>query len=54
VIAFCWREPGAEICTAGICVDCARHDDATLVEMSNKRCSLSAPRACLSALGVVR
>jgi hypothetical protein len=22
-----WREPNAEICTAGICVDCARNDD---------------------------
>ena len=31
VIAFCWREPGAESFTAGICVDCAQHDDATLV-----------------------
>jgi hypothetical protein len=36
VIAFCLREPGDPISTAGICVDCARHDDATLVEMTQQ------------------
>jgi hypothetical protein len=36
VIAFCWREPEAEICTAGICVDCAGHDDEKLVEMTQQ------------------
>jgi hypothetical protein len=38
VIAFCWREPGAEIYTAGICVDCeALHSDEQLAEMTQER-----------------
>jgi hypothetical protein len=36
VIAFCWREPNAEICTAGICVVCARNDDEKLAEMTQQ------------------
>src|SRR5215813_10699404 len=36
VIAFCWREPGAEIYTAGICTDCAGRDDEKLAEMTQQ------------------
>jgi hypothetical protein len=36
VIAFCWREPDAEIYTAGICVDCAGHNDEKLAEMTQQ------------------
>jgi hypothetical protein len=37
VIAFCWREPGAHIYTAGICMGCeARHSDEKLAEMTQQ------------------
>jgi hypothetical protein len=36
VVAFCWREPGAEILTTGICADCAGHEDDKLAEMTGK------------------
>jgi hypothetical protein len=37
VIAFCWREPDADIYTAGICVDCAGHSDEKLAEMTQQK-----------------
>ena len=37
VIAFCWREPGADIYTAGICMGCeALHSDEKLTEMTQQ------------------
>ena len=36
VIAFCWRDPGAVIWRAGICMDCAGHDDEKLAEMTQQ------------------
>jgi hypothetical protein len=37
VVAFCLRESGAEIWRAGICVDCAGHDDVKLAEMTQQQ-----------------
>jgi|SRR4029077_4373611 hypothetical protein len=37
VMAFCWREPDANIYTAGICMGCeAKHSDETLAEMTQQ------------------
>jgi hypothetical protein len=36
VIAFCWREPEPHIYTAGICMDCAGHNDEKLAEMTQQ------------------
>jgi hypothetical protein len=36
VIAFCWREPDAEIYTAGVCMNCTGHDDERLAEMTQQ------------------
>ena len=38
VIAFCWREPDAHLCTAGICQRCeAGHTDEKLAEMVQQK-----------------
>ena len=37
VIAFCWREPDADICTAGTCMHCAGHSDEQLAQMTQQR-----------------
>jgi hypothetical protein len=36
VIAFCWRKPEEPIHRAIICVDCAKHDDKKLAEMTQE------------------
>ena len=54
VIAFCWREPDADLYTAGICIDCeARHSDEQLAEKTQQEVFadrvarlLSIERAC--------
>src|SRR5262249_49234126 len=37
VIAFCLREPNADIYTAGICTHCARHSDEQLAQMTQQK-----------------
>jgi hypothetical protein len=37
VIAFCGREPNADIYTAGICTHCAGHSDEQLAQMTQQR-----------------
>jgi hypothetical protein len=54
VIAFCWREPDAELYTAGNCIDCkARHSDEQLAEKTQQEvfadriaCLLDIEREC--------
>jgi hypothetical protein len=37
VIAFCWREPDADLYTAGICIDCeSRHSDEQLAQKTQQ------------------
>jgi hypothetical protein len=46
VIAFCWREPDADLYTAGICIDCeARHSDEQLAQKTQQEGSPIASHA---------
>ena len=63
VIAFCWREPDANLYTAGICMGCAaRHSDEKLAAMTQQEVfpdrvarMLSIEEACdqLEAMGLL-